>query len=104
MTPRERPLILRGDMVKAVLKGRKTQTRPSIHMPRWASRITLEVTRVWVERVQDISEADACAEGCGSRITRDCKVPKFANLWDGIYPGSWGRDDWVFACEFRRLP
>lgn len=77
---------------------------PSIHMPRWASRITLEVTGVRVERLQDISERDACAEGIGSPITRDCKLPKFVALWESIHgPGSWDANPWVWVVEFERI-
>jgi len=73
--------------------------RPSIHMPRWASRINLLVKRVWVERVQDISERDATAEGIGHPLTRDCKTPAFLRLWESIYgPGN----PWVWCCEYER--
>ncbi len=92
--------------------------RPSIHMPRWASRITLEVTGVRVERLQDISEADAIAEGvqCDSTIeyrsakTEDGKllhshaVDQYRALWESINgPGSWDLNPWVWVIEFRRL-
>lgn len=79
------------------------KTRVSIHMPRWASRITLEITSVRVERLQDISEADAIAEG----VYTDPASPAYdayAQLWDEINgPGSWAANPWVWVLEFRRL-
>ena len=74
--------------------------RPSIHMPRWASRITLEVTSVTVERVQDINDEDAIAEGAES-------IGHFCDLWDSLYgddsPYSLGRNPWVWRVAFRRV-
>lgn len=81
-----------------------------IHMPQWASRFTLEITNVRVERVQDISEEDAIAEGSqepslvpiigGCLSERDA----FAKLWNHIYgPGAWERNDWVWVYEFKKL-
>jgi len=78
--------------------------RPSIHMPRWASRITLEITGVRVERLQDISEADCAAEGLGSPFLRDYKKPKFAALWQSIFgEESWQANPWVWVIEFKRV-
>ena len=87
--------------------------KPSIHMPRWASRITLEVAGVRVERVQDISWSDAIAEGC--KDPRRCAIridpanPKspvfqFRELWDSINAKrgyGWEENPWVFVVEFR---
>lgn len=69
---------------------------PALHMPRWASRITLEVTAVRVERLQALTEEDARAEGVESRHA-------FALLWDSLRPGSWTDDPWVWVVEFRRV-
>lgn len=78
--------------------------RPSIHMPRAASRIALEVLDVHVERLQGISEKDCCADGGYSNITRDLKKPKFQALWTSVYgESSWSSNPWVWAVSFKRI-
>ncbi len=93
--------------------ARPERWRPSIHMPRWASRITLEITGVRVERLQDISDADAVAEGLTERnglyATPDCvwqidPRKAYRDLWEQINgPGSWDANPWVWAVDFKRL-
>lgn len=162
---KEYPRIFRGDMVSAILEGRKTQTRvfaddrrfkdiqpgdrlwvretwycagvdesdgypvryregatvqedvsiswrPSIFMPRWASRITLEITGVRVERLQDITEEDAKEEGVPPMIFSDGGYGKpdyrdgFRQLWDSINAKrgfGWDVNPWVWVIEFRRV-
>ena len=83
--------------------------RPAIFMPRAASRITLEITSVRVERLQDISEADAKAEGVALKNSPAAfltsYVRGFRDLWESINgPGSWAANPWVWRVEFRRLP
>jgi hypothetical protein len=87
--------------------------RPAIHMPRAASRITLEITGVRVERLQDISEDDALAEGCsstaivhedGEDYTGHYASEEYQVLWESINgPGSWDANPWVWVVEFKRL-
>jgi len=80
--------------------------RPSIHMPRWASRITLEITGVRMERVQNILERDAEAEGVHPtpEFWPDPHRHAFELLWDSIYAKrglGWDVNPWVWALEFR---
>lgn len=92
--------------------------RPSIHMPRWASRITLEITDVRVERLNAISEEDARAEGiidggclnCGEPEPCGCANPEpdatdaFAYLWQSIYGQEiWNANPWVWVISFKRV-
>ncbi len=73
--------------------------RPSIHMPRWASRITLEITGIRIQRLSEISHADGKAEGFDS-------LDGFALLWDRINKKrgyGWHANPWVWAVEFKRL-
>jgi len=84
---------------------------PSIHMPRWASRITLQITGVRVERVQEISEEDAKAEGAQEmhldNLGQTWKTYQrgFESLWDSINSGdkSWAANPFVWVIEFRRV-
>ncbi|MFW2971995.1 hypothetical protein ACN6UB_16180 [Serratia marcescens] len=82
--------------------------RPSIHMPRWASRITLEITAVRVERLNDISEEDAKAEGVKAGVSPGHEhmmhQVAFSELWQSIYGAeSWSANPWVWVIEFRRV-
>lgn len=98
--------------------------RPGIHMPRWACRLVLEITAVRAQKVQDISDEDARAEGCTGhdpepvaeggtvyawpgRSSAPCPRAHFAVLWDSINgqrPGaSWAANPWVWAITYRRV-
>lgn len=175
---KERPILFSGEMVRAILEGRKTMTRrvikpfvpiidfcpygktsdrlwvretfahvsswshynrlapnskwlyradkewpvsrwkPSIFMPRLASRITLEITGVRVEQVRDISENDASAEGLQDWYPDPQKpnpypnggpytnIQRFAALWDSINKKrgyGWDSNPWVWVIEFKRI-
>ncbi|UWS06787.1 hypothetical protein [Phaeobacter inhibens] len=81
--------------------------RPSIHMPRWASRLTLTVTQVRVERLQDIRREDAIAEGCPGYVSRDGEdgvspEEEFHGLWESLNAerAPWSKNPWVAAYTF----
>lgn len=83
---------------------------PSIHMPRWASRITLEIIDVRVERLNDISNDDAKSEGCwygrGGGVPDKALTPsdQFPTLWEEIYgDGSWLNNPWAWVIEFKKV-
>ena len=98
--------------------------KSSMFMPRWASRLTLEVVAVRVERLQEITEADAIAEGAHEFVLPtgscwgmnkhgtpgleigDCAAHAYALGWDSINRkrAPWASNPWVWVVEFRRLP
>ena len=81
--------------------------KPSIHMPRWASRILLDVTAVRVERLQDISDEDSLAEGIyptSTGLYPGSPRAAYQKLWEQINgPGAWDANPWVWVVEFRRV-
>lgn len=86
----------------------KLKKTPSIFMPRWASRITLEITGVRVERLNEISEVDAIAEGAEMCRHDSFHVDQYTcgyrSLWEAINgTGSWARNPWVWVIELRRV-
>lgn len=99
-------------------RGKNGATVPSIHMPRWASRITLEVVSVRVERVQAVSHDDAVSEGMSAGVWRagdgahrrsplgSNAVKRFAILWDELNFArgyGWDANPWVWRIEFKRI-
>lgn len=110
----------RHDCIYQADEGLYGPWRPSIHMPRWASRITLEITDVRVERLNEISEADAVAEGAlpsdqwptASPFDSPALMAQygpaakqcFQSLWESINgEGSWAANPWVWAITFKRV-
>lgn len=101
------------------MRDYKLKWTPAIHVPRWASRITLEVVAVRVERLQDITEEDARAEGIqvselGEIASATLELIKgeqwaaavlqYAELWQSINgEGSWAANPWVWVVEFKRV-
>lgn len=85
--------------------------RPSIFMPRWASRVTLDILDLRVERLQEISEEDAECEGMDSHCPEDKMTwatprEQFIKFWDSLYVKKgfgWNENPWVWVIEFRRL-
>ena len=83
---------------------RETKWRPSIHMPRRASRIDLEITGVRIERLGDISRDDAIAEGAPRPDAAYSMRDSYRMLWEAINgKGSWDLNPWVWVIEFTRV-
>jgi len=91
-----------SDVALEVMQRNNVRWRSSISMPRSASRVLLEITDVRVERLQEISDEDAWAEGCEPY---DCNpLEWFRAMWEfDNGPGSWDANPWVWVILFRRI-
>ena len=102
--------VIREQYVKYSGSNFSDRKRPSIHMPRWASRLTLKITDIRVERLQDISEEDAEAEGPpmmdADGVGYGSSLIAFMSLWDRINfkrGYGWGRNPWVWCVSFEMV-
>jgi hypothetical protein len=90
----------------------RTRWQSAIHMPRWVSRLTLEIVELRIERLHDMPDGDIAAEGIDCPIgyldyddTRAAARHSFRELWEDINgKGSWERNMWVWVISFKRLP
>lgn len=104
----------------AELKAQGWKRRPSIHLPRRGSRLELEIADISIEKLQDISDADARAEGCPCYVCggplngrsesnchcfhRSADATDYRNLWNQINgAGAWDANPWVWVIEFKRV-
>lgn len=105
-----------GEQDHADFKAWGFKRRPSIHMPRWASRILLEVTGIRVEQLNDISTEDAYEEGASLWAAENAEcllgegmkyrniIEAYKALWESINgAGSWSANPWVWVIEFKRV-
>lgn len=113
--PKEKPES--GVMVEYREQGADGPWRPSIHMPRWASRIMLEITDVRVERVQDITEEDAIKEGVSllpymipgdhtPRLMEPTAIWHFRDIWNRAYAKrgyGWDVNPWAWVVLFKMI-
>lgn len=106
--------IYRADKEKSLGAYGAVKWTPSIFMPRWASRLTLEITDVRVERLQDITRSDCIREGIRPWPDETCdedgvtiyrtEKDMFRKLWQSINgPDSWDANPWVWVIEFKRV-
>lgn len=110
---------LTGQPGKGPMQFQQSPWKPAICMPHRACRLVLEITAVRVERLQDISEGDAAAEGACVNVLPDIRLPRshpraalpmiyaddreiFADLWDST-GGAWDSNPWVWVIEFKRV-
>jgi hypothetical protein len=88
------------DRYESVMDEEDIRWTPSIHMPKWASRLTLKVTDVRIERVQDITKEQAKAEGIQpTGCTKGYWESAYQRIWESIY-GNWNQNPYVWVIEF----
>lgn len=113
--PKGSPIVFQADGAGSLPHCNAGKLRPSMFMPRWASRLTLEIISVRVEQLQAISEADAIADGIDPTEAKTTlasigmqdisgPVAEYSVLWEQINgTGSWDANPWVWVVEFKKV-